>query len=161
MSADNSPAQNPDQNNNKPSQAPAPSRPPLAPGLEGSLEAVVLMEWTRAHYGSDFPAVFSTPAMIALMEGATSNALAPTLAEGTFNVGTRVEVDHVKAIPVGAPVSTWAKLAEIQGRTLIFEVEARSRGVVIGRGRIHQVIVSLARFQSIASSGAPPPQDRK
>ena len=64
------------------------------------------MEWTRAHYESHFPAVFSTPAMIGLMEGAASKAVAPALAPGTFTVGTHIEVDHLKAIAVGAPVNS-------------------------------------------------------
>jgi fluoroacetyl-CoA thioesterase len=131
-------------------------RPALEPGLEGTLEATVRMEWTRAFYDPQFPAVFSTPAMIALMEGAVARAVAPALAEGTFTVGRRIEVDHLKAVPIGAVVVASAKLAEVNGRILIFDVEARSQGVVIGRGRISHTIVELARFQRIASSGDTP-----
>ena len=136
------------------------ARPALAPGLEATLEVRVLMEWTRAHYDARLPAVFSTPAMIGLMEGAVSKALAPALEEGKFNVGTRVEVDHLKAVPVGAKVLFWAKLAEVNGRFLVFDVEARSGGNVIGRGRITHAIVDLARFQSIASGNIAPPASK-
>lgn len=143
------------------STEPRPEPAPLAPGLTGTLEAIVRMEWTRAHFEPHFPAVFSTPAMIGLMEGAIANAVAPTLAENTFTVGTRVEVDHLKAIPVGAPVLASATLVEIQGRHLIFEVEAHSNELLIGRGQIHHAIVDLSRFQRIASpSDAPPPDSR-
>ena len=51
-------------------------------------------------------------------------------------VGVRIEVDHLKAVPVGATVIVFSKLVEIDGRRLIFEVEARSGADVIGRGRI-------------------------
>lgn len=121
--------------------------------MEGTLDATVRMEWTRAFYDPQFPAVFSTPAMIALMEGAIARAVAPALTPGTFTVGRRVEVDHLKAIPIGAPVSAWAKLAEVRGRVLLFDVEARSGESVIGRGRISHTLVDLARFQKIAASG--------
>jgi fluoroacetyl-CoA thioesterase len=138
-----------------------PEPAPLAPGLTGTLESIVRMEWTRANFEPHFPAVFSTPAMIGLMEGAIANAVAPRLAENTFTVGTRVEVDHLKAIPVGAPVLASARLVEIQGRHLIFEVEAHSNELLIGRGRIHHTIVDLARFHRIASPSDAPPQDRR
>jgi fluoroacetyl-CoA thioesterase len=140
------------------STEPRPEPAPFTLGLTGTLEAIVRMEWTRAHFEPHFPAVFSTPAMIGLMEGAIANAVAPTLAENTFTVGTRVEVDHLKAIPVGAPVLASAKLIEVQGRHLIFEVEARSNELLIGRGRIHHAIVDLSRFQRIASSPDAQPQ---
>jgi fluoroacetyl-CoA thioesterase len=132
-----------------------PANPAFVPGMEGTLDATVRMEWTRAFYDPRFPAVFSTPAMIALMEGAIATTVNPVLAPGTFTVGTRIEVDHVKAVPVGAAVSASAKLAEIRGRVLIFDVEARSGGDVIGRGRIFHTLVDLARFQRIAPSGVP------
>ena len=135
-------------------------RPALAPGMEGGFEAQVRHEWTRAFYEPRLPAVFSTPAMIALMESAISRAVAPTLEENTFTVGTRVDVEHLKAIPVGATVFVSARLAEIAGRRLLFEVEARSGETVIGRGRITHVIVSLKKFSRIAGV-EDTPQDKK
>ena len=127
------------------------SRMPLTVGIKGTIEAEVRREWTRAFYEPQFPAIFSTPAMIALMEGAMSKAVAPALEEGTFTVGTRVEVEHLKAIPIGAHIEISAQIAQIDGRKLIGDVEARSQGEVIGRGRITQVIVRLEKFARIAS----------
>ena len=52
-------------------------------------------------------------------------------------VGVRIEVDHLKAVPVGCNRDVvFSKLVEIDGRRLTFEVEARSGADVIGRGRI-------------------------
>jgi fluoroacetyl-CoA thioesterase len=134
----------------------------LVPGLEGRLEADVRQEWTRAHFEPHLPAVFSTPAMIGLMEGAVSRAVAPALPEGAFTVGTHIDVEHLKAIPVGAHVEALARLAEVNGRVLLFDVEARSGGNIIGRGRITHTIVSLDRFARLASSGSgPAPSDKK
>jgi fluoroacetyl-CoA thioesterase len=67
----------------------------------------------------------------------------------------RIEVDHLKAVPVGATVNAVSKLVEIDGRRLIFEVEARSGDDVIGRGRIFHTIVEHSRFA--ANAGAKPP----
>jgi fluoroacetyl-CoA thioesterase len=124
----------------------------LAIGLEGSCERVVPREWTLAQIDPRLPAVFSTPSMICLMEIATAQTLHPALPPGTLTVGTRIEVDHLKAVPAGVTVVAKARLIEINGRRLIFEVEAVSGGAVIGRGRVHRAIVDHARFMAIAAA---------
>ncbi len=123
-------------------------------GLEGRCEKVVPHEWTLAHIDASLPAVFSTPAMIGLMEMASSRAVRPALPAGSITVGVRIEVDHVKAVPGGAKVMVVSKLVEIDGRRLIFEAEARSGAEVIGRGRIFHTIVEHARFAATAAGKA-------
>ena len=123
------------------------SRPaPLKPGLEGFCERIVSHELTLASVNKDWPAVFSTPAMIGMMELACSHAVRHALPPGSITVGIRVEVDHLKAAPAGATVIAFAKLVETNGRKLIFEAEARSGEELIGRGRIFHIIVEHARF---------------
>jgi predicted thioesterase len=125
--------------------------PKIEPGLEGSCERVVTPELTLTRIDPKMPAVFSTPAMIGLMELASSDATRPALPAGSIQVGVRVEVDHLKAVPAGATVIAVSKLVEIDGRRLIFEVEARSGTEVIGRGRIFHTIVDHSRFVAIAA----------
>jgi fluoroacetyl-CoA thioesterase len=98
-------------------------------------------EWTIQSFNQRLPAVFSTPAMIGLMEHASVRAVAGELPPGTISVGTRVEVDHLKAVPDGAVVRAWAKLVEYRGRFLVFDVEARSGKHLIGKGRVFRAIV--------------------
>jgi len=123
----------------------------IEPGIEGSCERVVSQEWTLAYYDPKLPAIFSTPAMIGLMEMACSQALRPFLPEGALPVGVRIEVEHLKAVPAGTTVIAFSKLVEIDGRRLIFEVEARSGTDVIGRGRIFHKVVEHSRFIAIAA----------
>jgi fluoroacetyl-CoA thioesterase len=123
----------------------------IEPGLEGFCERVVSQEWTLAHFDPSWPAVFSTPAMIGMMEMASSLAIRPALPQGSITVGVRIEVDHLKAVPVGATVVAASKLVEVDGRRLIFEVEARSGPDVIGRGRIFHTIVEHSRFAANAA----------
>jgi len=127
----------------------------LEPGLEGVVERVVPREWTLAEYDPNLPAVFSTPAMIGLMEMATSHIIRPALPEGAITVGVRIEVDHLKAVPAGVTVKVSARLVEVNGRRLIFEVEARSGADVIGRGRIYRHIVERSRFHANAAGKSP------
>jgi fluoroacetyl-CoA thioesterase len=114
------------------------------------------MEWTRNYYDSALPAVFSTPAMIGLMEGAAARAVETHLPAGTFTVGTHIDVEHLKAAPVGAHIVVTAKLAKMHGRFLFFDVEARNGETVLGKGRITHAIVSLEKFGQLASLDSPP-----
>jgi fluoroacetyl-CoA thioesterase len=129
--------------------APAP-----APGLEASVEKVIPFEWTISAYDPRLPAVLSTPAMIGMMEVAAAQAVMPALREGTITVGTRIEVDHLKAVSQGAAVRATARLAKHEGRFLVFDVEARSGEHVIGRGRVFRAIVEVAGFHARASHRA-------
>jgi fluoroacetyl-CoA thioesterase len=123
------------------------SRPAALPeqrpriGLEATVERVVELQHTIRAVSPELPAVFSTPMMIALMEHATVKAITPELPPGAISVGTRIEVDHLKAVGTGANVVAWAKFTEYRGRFLVFEVEARSGEHVIGRGKVFRAIV--------------------
>lgn len=123
----------------------------IEPGLKGSCERVVTAELTLTRIDPKMPAVFSTPAMIGLMELASSDATRPALPAGSIQVGIRVEVDHLKAVPAGTSVIAVSELVEIDGRRLIFEAEVRSGTEVIGRGRIFHTIVDHSRFMARAA----------
>jgi fluoroacetyl-CoA thioesterase len=121
-------------------------------GLEAVVERVVTPEWTIQHLNPNLPPVFSTPAMIGLMEHATVQAVLPELPPGVITVGTRIEVDHLKAVAPGALVRARAKLTGYQGRFLIFDVEAISGEHIIGRGRVFRAIVDPEEHKLRAQS---------
>src|ERR1044071_5446171 len=91
--------------------------------------------------GSGGIAVLSTPSMIGLMEGAAHNVVAPLLSDGQVTVGTRVDVRHLAAMPSGVAVRTRAELLEIDGRRLVFRVEAFDAREKIGEGTHERAIV--------------------
>lgn len=132
-----------------PAKSPAPAS--LKKGLHATVEKVVPREWTIAAYDERLPDVLSTPSMIGMMEVAAAQAVQPELPPGAITVGTRIEVDHLKAVPVGTTVRASARLTEHQGRFLIFEVEAKAGEHVIGRGRVYRAIVEAGSFQKRAS----------
>jgi predicted thioesterase len=123
----------------------------IAPGLEATVEKVVPHEWTIAHFRAELPPVLSTPAMIGMMEVAAAKAVQDKLPQGAITVGTRIEVDHLKAVPAGATVQAHARLERIDGRFLVYEVEARSGPHVIGRGRVSRAIVYPENFMGKAN----------
>ena len=110
-------------------------------GLEATIERVVQPEHTLQAVNPKLPAVFSTPHMIGLMEHASVVAILQELPPGAISVGTRIEVDHLKAVGPGATVHAWARFVEYRGRFLVFDVEARSGEHLIGRGRVFRAIV--------------------
>lgn len=98
--------------------------------------------------GSGDLEVFATPAMVALMENAAMNAVAGLLPEGTTTVGAEINTTHVKPSPLGAEISATALLVGVDGRKLVFEVEASDNVGTIGKGTHVRFIVDKERFIS-------------
>jgi fluoroacetyl-CoA thioesterase len=119
-------------------------------GLEAAIEKIVPREWTLAHFNPELPALLSTPAMIGMMEIAAAQAVQGELPVGAITVGTRIEVDHLKAVPEGTSVRATARLVEHKGRFMIFEVEASAGEYMISRGRVYRAIVEPSKFHAKA-----------
>jgi len=113
-----------------------------------ALEFTVTEADTAAAVGSGDLPVLGTPRLLAWLEAATCAAVAPDLAPGSTTVGTRVDVEHLAASPVGAVVEAAATLTAVDGRVLTFEVSAHDRdsGDVLGRGRVTRAVVDQERF---------------
>ncbi len=119
---------------------------PLTVGLTGTASLVVVPEHTAAALGSGNVPVFSTPRLVALMEQAAVNAVRDCLAPGATSVGTKIDIVHLAATPVGGTVRAEARLVAVNGRDLTFEVSARDDREKIGEGTHHRAIVDEQRF---------------
>lgn len=119
---------------------------PLALGMTAEISILVTPENTAAAVGAGGVEVFATPMMIALMENASWQAAAPGLDKGHVTVGTLVNVRHLAATPVGQSVHAVATLQEIDGRRLVFQVEAYDERQKIGEGTHERFIVKLDQF---------------
>jgi fluoroacetyl-CoA thioesterase len=80
------------------------------------------------------PPVFATANMIAFIEWTCVAALAPHLAPHQRTVGTRIEISHSAATPIGMDVTADVELVEIDGRRLRFKVGCRDEAEPIGEG---------------------------
>ena len=103
---------------------------------------------TAAALGSGDMDVFATPAMVALMENAAMNAVAPHLAEGQTTVGTQITTSHIKASALGATITATAVLTAVDGRSLTFATTARDGENIIGEGVHTRFVVDRERFLS-------------
>ncbi|MFR1518401.1 MAG: thioesterase family protein [Clostridia bacterium] len=118
----------------------------LETGIKGEQILTVDRTNTADAYGSGELPVFATPAMIALMEYTASQSVAEKLADGQSTVGTRVDVRHVAATPVGMQVTCVSELAEIDRNRLVFRVKALDACGVIGEGIHERFIIEKEKF---------------
>ncbi len=117
----------------------------LAVGLKHSRSVTVTDDMTPAHLRSEPIRVLSTPDMIRLIEGTAIEAVAPLLAPGQATVGTRIEVAHLAATPVGMTVTITVELTEIDRRRLGFRVEVRDELDEAGKGTHERFIVEASQ----------------
>ena len=115
-------------------------------GIKGRADAVVTAENTAIAMGSGTVPVFATPCMAALMEASAVNALAPCLGEGENTVGTRLDICHDDATPVGLRVWAECHLTELRGKVCVFDVFAYDERGLIGKGIHERCLVNEARF---------------
>ncbi len=118
----------------------------LRPGLSGSAELVVAEEHTAPRVGSGKVGVLATPVMINVIEAAALAAIEHLLPAGHQSLGTRLDVRHVAATPVGMRVRASAEVTKVEGRTVSFRVEARDERELIGDGAHDRVVVDVAKF---------------
>ena len=91
--------------------------------------------------------VFSTPAMIGLMEGTCVRLTAPYLDEGENSVGIHVDVYHLAPTKIGQSVTVTAEILEIDGNKIRYAVAATNdAGVKIGEGKHRRAVVQTKKF---------------
>jgi fluoroacetyl-CoA thioesterase len=118
----------------------------LVPGLQGELEHTVTAADSAAQWGSGLVPVYSTPALVGLMEHAAVTALAGHLATGQTTVGTHIDVRHLAATPIGMRVHARAELTAVEGRKLVFKIQAWDELELIGEADHERFVIDEARF---------------
>ena len=127
----------------------------LKPGIESEFKfhipetKTVPALYPESEEFQEMPEVFATGYMVGLLEWACIKAINPHLdwpKEQT--VGTHVDVSHVSATPAGFEVTVKVKLIEVDGRRLLFEVEAHDGVDLITKGRHERFIINKEKFDS-------------
>ena len=118
----------------------------MKPGLQGSTEIMVGTRDTAPHVGSGKIKVLATPVLVMLLEEAALNAVEGFLPAGHQTVGTRLDVSHTAATPVGMRVYAHAEVSRVEGRKLVFRVWAEDEVERIGEGMHERIIVNVGRF---------------
>jgi len=119
-------------------------------GSKGKAENIVKPSNTAKSVGSGTLEVFSTPMMIALMENAAINAI--KLPEDQSSVGTYIDIKHIAATPIGMKVWAEAEVLEVDGRKVVFKIEAYDEIEKIGEGRHERYIINNEKFLAKTNS---------
>jgi fluoroacetyl-CoA thioesterase len=134
---------------------------PIPTGARGSYPLhVEFRHLANTFKDSILPPVFSTPYLILIMENAALNAVREYLEAGESVVGTRVDVRHLIATPVGRDVVGGAEVTGTDGRRILFRVWATDGAEEIGVGTHERTVVSTARIiERMAAKYGPAPRD--
>lgn len=124
----------------------------LVPGFTHRFSYTVPVTKTVPHLypeSPDFqamPEVFATGFMVGLMEWACCDAMRPFLEEGEGSLGTAIYVTHTAATPPGATVTVTVRCTAVDGRRVVWEVEAEDGLDNIGKGSHERMVVRWNGF---------------
>ncbi len=121
-------------------------------GMTGRQQELVTKDLTVGGHVEGMPLVYGTPMMIMLIEKASGLAVAGHLPPGWVTVGAEVSIRHLAPTAIGRTVTATAEVVEVQGRSVLFAVEAHDRDRRIGEGMHRRGAVNLERFANRCGS---------
>ena len=121
-------------------------KPSLQPGVATTVRVAIDRERTIDFMG-DKARVYATPALLRDIEVACRELLLAHLDAGEDSVGTRVELDHTGATLMGMTVELQLAIAEVQGRSVSFDVSGSDGIDAICRCRHQRFVVDVAKTE--------------
>lgn len=118
----------------------------ITPGAEGKAKLRVAEEHTAPRVGSGRVHVLATPVMINLIEAAALDALDKHLPPGYQSLGTRLDIKHIAATPVGMKVIAKVQVSRVEGRTVHFTARVKDEMELVGEGTHERVVVNVQKF---------------
>ena len=116
----------------------------LRPGLTRTASYQTTIDMRARQLKAD---VFSTPAMIGLMERTCTELTEPFLDKNEQTVGIHIDVRHLASTRIGQDVTINAEITEVKGRKIRYAVDAyNDAGVKIGAGTQWRAVVDTQRF---------------
>jgi predicted thioesterase len=120
----------------------------------------IIVEWpvtpgmTALKVGSGEVNVLSTPWVLALVERAAVDAVAPHLPEGATTVGMSVDLTHSAPSVVGRQARAHVLVEDVEGRKIRFSFQVSDESGQIARGSHVRVVVDRNRFERSAADRA-------
>ena len=125
----------------------------IVTGVTFELHQVVTPDMSAARVGSGLLDVFSTPAMIALMEKTAFQCLEQFLDSHESSVGGEVNIRHMKPTAIGEKVSCRATITLASGKRVVFDVDVYENEILIGKGTHTRFVIDKESFaKSISGS---------
>ena len=120
----------------------------LKAGLTHEMERQVTEDLSAQKVFPHVPNVYATRAMVGHFEEVCAEMVLPFLGEGEQTVGIGMKFSHIAATPIGMKVRFNAKLVEVDGRKLTFEVEGFDEVEKIGKATHERFIINAEKFNS-------------
>lgn len=115
-------------------------------GASFKASSIIKKDQLASYVGSGIADVFATPMMIALMENSAMNCLNAFLDDGETSVGTEISVVHNSASPLGMEVYAISEITLVDGRKVVFSLQAFDACGKIGEGTHTRFIVNAEKF---------------
>ncbi|GAC1498006.1 MAG: hypothetical protein NVS1B14_00730 [Vulcanimicrobiaceae bacterium] len=104
-------------------------------------------EWMTAEKAGNKGAdVLSTPQLVQLIEEAAMHCVAPTLPAGTLTVGTHIDLEHRKPVPVGFIVRTEVEIVQLDGPRVTFAVQVFDERENVAEGTHERYVIEHQKF---------------
>jgi fluoroacetyl-CoA thioesterase len=115
-------------------------------GMTGRKEVVVTRDLTVGAHVDGMPFVYATPMMLLALEIAAGEAIKAHLPAGWVTVGSEVDIRHLAPTPTGRTVVATARVIEVDGRSVLFAVEAHNGVRKVGEGTHRRGAVHIESF---------------
>ncbi len=116
----------------------------LVPGLERTARIAIDRDRTIGFMGDDCR-VYATPELVRDIELTCRDLILEHVDAGEDSVGTRVEVDHLAATPLGMWVDITVTVDAVEGRQVAFAVTAADALDKVARGVHRRFVVDTAK----------------
>ncbi len=127
-------------------------KPDLKPGASDEQTIATTADMGITHLGPSAPPMYSTPAMISLIEATCVRLMGRYVEPGEQSVGYRIDMRHLAPTTIGKQVTAKVALREVNGRRYLFDVECWNEdGVKIGEGVHERAVIDISRFAGESS----------
>ena len=118
----------------------------ILPGIANSMQWVVSSQHLASTWGSGLADVLATPVLVGFCEEVARQSVDGLLPPGQQTVGTKVVIDHLAATPCHMKVFVRSTLTTVDGRHLVFSIEAMDEQECVARCEHHRFIIDADRF---------------
>jgi fluoroacetyl-CoA thioesterase len=115
-------------------------------GATGEEKFVVELKHAIDFADGEMPAVLCTPWLVWYLEHAARDAVLPWLEPGESTVGLEIEVRHLAPTPLGHTVTCTARVIQVEGARITFQVEARDELELVARGAHRLQVIRTQGF---------------
>lgn len=122
--------------------------------IEFKVEEKDLAKNLKISEEDDFPEVFATARMVALMECSAAKVLIPLYEEEQLSVGVDVNIKHLAPTLSGDIAKSTATFVGMEGKLYKFSIEVFDSAGKVGEGTHTRAIVSKERLMSGANKRA-------